>query len=222
MGLDVVELMKAVEERFELHIPDEDAATLTSTRKLIDYLNARVTPATNASRDCATQHAFYRVRKALMAVGVQRAAVVPPAPLAELLPIRTRRRSWKAIRKELGVRSWPELHRRAWLERTVWYGGFATGIAGAVPVLALIPSFVGLALCGTVVAATLGVFHGATYTTAAHFEPRDYTAGELSQDVAAQRPAPPRPYTPDEVASIIESLASQSGPLQMNLQSPAE
>ena len=38
MGLDIVELVLAVEERFHLDIPDEEAQRLETPRQLVDYV----------------------------------------------------------------------------------------------------------------------------------------------------------------------------------------
>lgn len=40
MGLDLVELVYRLEEEFEIIIPDEDAATMTTPRKVIDYIHS--------------------------------------------------------------------------------------------------------------------------------------------------------------------------------------
>lgn len=41
MGLDIVELVLAVEERFQLEIPDEEAQCLETPRQLVDYVAQR-------------------------------------------------------------------------------------------------------------------------------------------------------------------------------------
>ncbi|MFJ4440665.1 acyl carrier protein [Pseudomonas sp. NPDC089422] len=40
-SLDTVELVMALEEEFEMEIPDEDAETLSSVQDAIDYINAQ-------------------------------------------------------------------------------------------------------------------------------------------------------------------------------------
>ena len=41
MGLDTVELLMAFEEKFGVRIPDEDAAHLTTPRKVTDYIMSK-------------------------------------------------------------------------------------------------------------------------------------------------------------------------------------
>lgn len=41
-SLDTVELIMKFEEEFELEIPDEDAETLTTVGKAIDYIGAKL------------------------------------------------------------------------------------------------------------------------------------------------------------------------------------
>src|SRR2546425_8924482 len=66
MGLDSVEFVMALEEAFGLYIPDVDAVSLTTPRKVIDYLEKRLAPA--ESPQCVDQMAFYSVRRAAMRV----------------------------------------------------------------------------------------------------------------------------------------------------------
>ena len=42
-SLDIVELVMAFEEAFELEIPDEDAEKITTVHQAIDYINERRT-----------------------------------------------------------------------------------------------------------------------------------------------------------------------------------
>ncbi len=42
MGLDIVELFMAVEEKFGISIPDEDASELSTPRKVTDYVMSKV------------------------------------------------------------------------------------------------------------------------------------------------------------------------------------
>ena len=40
-SLDTVELVMALEEEFEIEIPDEDAEKITTVQQAIDYINER-------------------------------------------------------------------------------------------------------------------------------------------------------------------------------------
>ena len=44
-SLDTVELVMALEEEFEIEIPDEDAEKITTVHQAIDYINDRRTKA---------------------------------------------------------------------------------------------------------------------------------------------------------------------------------
>ena len=62
MGLDIVEFIMAVEERFGIEIPDGDAEKPATLRQLVDYIMTKVKPGTNPG--CLTQREFYRLRRA--------------------------------------------------------------------------------------------------------------------------------------------------------------
>jgi len=46
-SLDIVELVMALEEAFEIEIPDEDAEKIQTVKDSIDYIQAHVKPAKN-------------------------------------------------------------------------------------------------------------------------------------------------------------------------------
>src|SRR2546422_11739363 len=53
MGLDLVEFTMAVEDAFQIPIPDRDAADIRTPGQLVDYLLGRLTPA--RAPDCLDQ-----------------------------------------------------------------------------------------------------------------------------------------------------------------------
>jgi len=108
MGLDGVEILMAVEERFGISIPDEEAEITFTPGKLINLVLTKVRQADFSQ--CESRRAFYALRRALMKLtGVSRKAVRPEAELAELLPPRNRTEQWRELRAALGAVRWPRL-----------------------------------------------------------------------------------------------------------------
>jgi acyl carrier protein len=46
-SLDIVELVMAFEEAFEIEIPDEDAEKITTVKDAIDYIQGHIKPSKN-------------------------------------------------------------------------------------------------------------------------------------------------------------------------------
>lgn len=107
MGLEGVEFVMSVEEAFGLAIPDKDAQTLITPRHLVKYLESRLGPGKGG---CLEQRAFHALRRAGMAVLHQpRAAFRPETLWDEVLPVRSRRRTWRLLHHATGVVAWPPM-----------------------------------------------------------------------------------------------------------------
>jgi acyl carrier protein len=114
MGLDVVDLVLAVEEEFDLPIPAEDFWMFRTVGDLADYV-ARLRPRGGV---CAHLPAFVRARRALMDVcSIPRAAVHPRTGLADLFPLRIRRQLWSDLNRRIGC-PLPDLTHTAEMRRT--------------------------------------------------------------------------------------------------------
>jgi hypothetical protein len=108
MGLDSVEFVMALEEAFDLYIPDVDAVTLTTPRKVIDYLEKRLAPAD--SSPCLDQMAFYAVRRAATRVLERpRTAFTPATRWDQIFHTRDHRRQWELVGQATGLPRWPRL-----------------------------------------------------------------------------------------------------------------
>lgn len=112
MGLDAVELVMEVEDKFGVAIPDAAASQMQTVGDLYAYLlthpgEPAVAPA------CYSQRAFHQVRRELVAEGIGREAVRPSTPLRKLLPFVRRRRIWRSIGKQLNLQL-PGLRLPAW------------------------------------------------------------------------------------------------------------
>jgi len=124
MGLDLVEIVIAIEEHFDVEIPNQIAARLATPRDVIDYVSGILVGKRLGDRiplDCPTQRAFYRVRGALCAsFGAVRSDVSPKLKLDDVVPRRNRADRWNALQYQLGCDSratrWPQLARRPFVE----------------------------------------------------------------------------------------------------------
>jgi len=109
LGLELVELILAVEESFGIDIPDEDAQRIRTPNQLVDYLVSRLGVAGGSL--CLSQRAFYRVRRGLEAEGLAaRRELGARSPLEPLFPRPDRKRKWPAFARRLG-RPMPDLRR---------------------------------------------------------------------------------------------------------------
>lgn len=102
MGLDAVELVMAVEEKFGISITDEEATKTVTVGDLKRPVRAKLDVADAAG--CLTQRAFHLIRKnATAEFGVLRHNLRPDATLETVVPQSTRRESWQHFQVALGV-----------------------------------------------------------------------------------------------------------------------
>ncbi len=129
--MDLVEFKIAIEKRFDVRIADEDAAQITTPRKLIDYLAGRLC-CSNDSGPCLTQRGFYCVRQALVSrLGTPRELVRASANLAALVPPEDRPQRWALLQAATNARCWPPLYRPRWL----FWSLFGCSVAAAIAAL---------------------------------------------------------------------------------------
>lgn len=128
MGLDGVEIVMAVEERFGIVITDAEATVCTTPGHLVDLVKRKLPHA--GARVCTSQRAFHLLRRALT-----NASTLPrdEIRLESALPVPKERSArmafWSALRAGVGARSWPELVRPRWLVVVLWLVSLA-GFAG--------------------------------------------------------------------------------------------
>jgi hypothetical protein len=151
MGLDLVELVLSVEEKFGIELPDEDAARLRTPRQLIEYVCSKVAAVDPSA--CASQRSFNRVRRILAAATkVKKRAVRPATHLEDLLSAQVRRRVWPGLAREIGVAR--KLTRPPWLTMAAVAvcGVVFVGVASATKEYAFAYASAGAAVVGLVLA----------------------------------------------------------------------
>jgi DNA-binding transcriptional LysR family regulator len=202
MGLDLVELALAVEETFDIALPDAEAEKLVTPALLIEAIVNKVRTAEHSV--CLSRTAFHALRRTLVAsVGCGRAAVKPDTALESLIPRAGRRSAWRQMREALRANRWPVLQRPGWVRLSLFLifavvaGGL--GFAG-FPVWAALGSGVGLWSLALVASQPLCI----------ELPKSCRTAGQLAQFLVAHAPKLFEPtgrvWTRAEVAETVRCL----------------
>lgn len=108
MGLDGVELILATEERFGVHIFDEEAEHIRTPRMLYELVARKlVTP---QPESCLTQRAFYRLRRAVQSTfAIPRNRISLDLRFEQIIPFSKRREQWNELGAQVGTVTWPDL-----------------------------------------------------------------------------------------------------------------
>ena len=106
MGLDSVELLVKVEEKFGISISDPEAATIYTVGDLANSVFTKV----NLSRNqkCLSQIVYYRLRYAFVKLRNTRENIGLDSPLVELLPQKDLNKEWDFIQNTIEL-NLPEL-----------------------------------------------------------------------------------------------------------------
>lgn len=129
MGLDGVELMLEIEDKFQISLGDDEVGSVGTVGELHALILTKLDR--TSPRACATSMAFYDARRALMTgVGIARNQIRPASRLDSLFapPSLMRRKQWRQV-QESTMLNFPDLERLA-----VWtYFSLAIGaILGSV------------------------------------------------------------------------------------------
>ncbi len=93
MGLDAIELVMEVEERFNVSLQDSDWTRVRTVADLAAIVLAKMTVSGDV---CPSQRAFYELRRAMGTVGVGRERIRPRSVIDDLVPGLTRG-VWKRL-----------------------------------------------------------------------------------------------------------------------------
>lgn len=133
MGLDTVELIMRVEEEFDITIEDAEAEYCVTPGTMCALIERKLgIIEANKRSFCPTSRAFYRVRRELVACGIERAHIKPQAQLNAVLPLAGRDKMWRQLEQGLAMplppisRSTPSL-----LDKAV--EGYLRLVGGSMP-----------------------------------------------------------------------------------------
>jgi acyl carrier protein len=115
MGLDVVELILEIEDRFHTRLGDAEAEKISTVGQLYQWLMNRIER--HNSGHCATLVMFNSIRQILQDYcGVDRPAIHPTTQLQDLVPAPDRFLFWRTIEAKLDL-DLPRLRRSKLLQR---------------------------------------------------------------------------------------------------------
>ncbi len=109
MGLDSVEMVIEVEDRFGIRIPDAEAEKIVTVGDLYQVVLSLI--ASSSGLKCKTQHVFYRLRKSLPFH--LREGLKPETELDRILPKENIQATYSSLQKQIGLQL-PSLVTPAW------------------------------------------------------------------------------------------------------------
>ncbi len=132
MGLDAVEIVMAVEERFGIAITDAEATACTTPGLLVDLVMEKLPQGDAGS--CASRRAFHLLRSALAeTTETPRETIRPDSALPLPRDLDDATEFWERLRESVGAKTWPDLVRPRWMTCAIWtvalLAGFATALA---------------------------------------------------------------------------------------------
>lgn len=109
MGLDSVELVMAIEEKFGITISDEEACSILTVGDMHRCVMSKVTILDKSS--CLSQRAFHLLRRNVLSqFGIPRRSLRPDTQLNSIIPRAERREQWLLLQRNVGAVRWPALH----------------------------------------------------------------------------------------------------------------
>lgn len=102
MGLDSVELIVSVEKKFGISIPDKECKKIYTVEDFANvvYQKIRIHP----TKNCVTQILFYRIRKSLIELNVNRENIEPKSKISELIHVSELKEQWCQIEKKIELK----------------------------------------------------------------------------------------------------------------------
>ncbi len=99
MGLDSVELVMSIEDKFGIRIEDSEAEKIYTVQDFADIVFSRIIK--SPTEKCLTQIVFYRIRKALGILTSIEKEIRPDVKILELFTQRELKEKWSQLKTEL-------------------------------------------------------------------------------------------------------------------------
>ena len=106
MGLDSVELVMSVENKFGIRIPDADCEKIYTVQDFADTVFKMIS--IHPTDKCLTQIIFYRIRKAFKNLELTKVEIKPDTKISDFLNQTELKANWNRLETEIGLKL-PEL-----------------------------------------------------------------------------------------------------------------
>ncbi len=106
MGLDSVELLMSVEDKFGIRIEDSEAEKIATVQHFADTVYNKII--VNPTDKCLTQIVFFRIRKAFQKLNLTDLDIKPTSKISDLLTQSDLKINWNRLQSELELKL-PEL-----------------------------------------------------------------------------------------------------------------
>tara|TARA_R110001583_G_scaffold194249_1_gene364764 strand:+ start:1984 stop:2577 length:594 start_codon:yes stop_codon:yes gene_type:complete len=106
MGLDSVELIVSVEDKFGIAIPDVECENLITVQQMADSVFQKIKLKPN--HKCLSQIIFYRIRRAFEEFGNEKFEITPNTKMSDLLSVTHLKSDWTKLQMKIGLKI-PEL-----------------------------------------------------------------------------------------------------------------
>ncbi|WBX72846.1 phosphopantetheine-binding protein [Tenacibaculum pacificus] len=106
MGLDSVELVMTIENKFGIEIPNDECEEIHKVQEFADSVFEKIK--INPNEKCLSQIIFYRIRKTLEQFGNEKQIITPNSIISEFLKGINLDSDWKNFENKIGLKL-PEL-----------------------------------------------------------------------------------------------------------------
>ena len=102
MGLDSVELVMTIEDKFGISIPDDECEQIVTVQQMADSVFEKIK--LNPNEKCLSQIIFYRIRKAFELFGNEKQNITPNSKMSELLSKTDLKNDWTRLGIRIGLK----------------------------------------------------------------------------------------------------------------------
>ena len=102
MGLDSVELVMAIEDKFGISIPDAECEQIATVQQMADSVFEKIK--LNPNQKCLSQIVFYRIRRAFEQFENEKNTITPNSKMSDLLSKKDLKNDWTRLGIRIGLK----------------------------------------------------------------------------------------------------------------------